>query len=222
MYGISYGMLLCVFYCMILSVTITYFKKMLSKVYVCWVAAILFKQEMRKWTLQLQWLYSLQWRHNERDGGSNHQPYDCLLNRLFRRRPTNTPKLRVTGLCEGNSPVTGEFPAQRASNAENVSIWWRHHVQLHWFGRIPKGPELHDHRLADGLTPAFAKPSAGTALTTKSSMNVIWVSMISNWSNKLPQISPDIFISAKTGYQSTFPKYQQIKMKYGCNLKICG
>ena len=28
----------------------------------------------------------------------------------------------------GNSPVTGEFPAQRASNAENVSIWWCHHV----------------------------------------------------------------------------------------------
>ena len=26
-----------------------------------------------------------------------------------------------------NSPGTGEFPAQRASNAENVSIWWRHH-----------------------------------------------------------------------------------------------
>ena len=24
-------------------------------------------------------------------------------------------------------PVTGEFPAQMASNAENVSIWWRHH-----------------------------------------------------------------------------------------------
>ena len=23
---------------------------------------------------------------------------------------------------------SGEFPAQRASNAENVSIWWRHHV----------------------------------------------------------------------------------------------
>ena len=36
-----------------------------------------------------------------------------------------TPKLRVTGLCEGNSPVTGEFPAQMASNAENVSISWR-------------------------------------------------------------------------------------------------
>ena len=30
-------------------------------------------------------------------------------------------------LCAGNSPVTGEFPAQRASNTENVLIWWRHH-----------------------------------------------------------------------------------------------
>ena len=39
-----------------------------------------------------------------------------------------TSKLRVTGLCVGNSPVTGEFPSQRVSNAENVSIWRRHHV----------------------------------------------------------------------------------------------
>ena len=37
-------------------------------------------------------------------------------------------KLRVTGLCAGNSPVTGEFPAQMTSNPENVSNWWRHHV----------------------------------------------------------------------------------------------
>ena len=37
-----------------------------------------------------------------------------------------------TGLCKGNSPVSGEFPAERASNAENVSIWWRHHdAMLH-------------------------------------------------------------------------------------------
>ena len=33
----------------------------------------------------------------------------------------------VTSLCEGNSPVTGEFPAQRTSNAASVSMWWRHH-----------------------------------------------------------------------------------------------
>ena len=70
---------------------------------------------------------SLQWRHNGRDSVSNHQPLHCLLNRLFRRRSKKTSKLRVTGLCAGNSPGTGEFPAQMASYAENVSIWWRHH-----------------------------------------------------------------------------------------------
>ena len=73
-------------------------------------------------------LTSLLWRHNDRGGVSDHQPHDCLLNRLFRRRSKKTSKLRVTGLCVGNSPGTGEFPAQRASNSENASIWWRHHV----------------------------------------------------------------------------------------------
>ena len=74
--------------------------------------------------------YTLQWRFNGRDSVSNHQPHNCLLNRLFRRRSKKTSKLRVTGLCEGNSPGTGEFPAQRASYAENASIWWRHHVSI--------------------------------------------------------------------------------------------
>ena len=73
-------------------------------------------------------LLSLRWRHNGRYTVSNHQPRDCLLNRLFRRRSKKTSKPRVTGLCAVNSPWTGEFPAQMASNAENVSIWWRHHV----------------------------------------------------------------------------------------------
>ena len=43
-------------------------------------------------------------------GAMDHQPHDCLLNRLFRRRSNKTSKLRVTGLCAENSPVTGEFP----------------------------------------------------------------------------------------------------------------
>ena len=72
-------------------------------------------------------VHTLQWRHDEHDGVSDHQSHDCLLNRLFRCR-SKTSKLRVTGLFKGNSPVTGEFPTQRASNVENVSIWWRHHV----------------------------------------------------------------------------------------------
>ena len=63
------------------------------------------------------------WRHNERDGLSNHQPHDCLLNRLFRRRSKKTPKPHVTGL------YAGIHRWQMASNAENVSIWWRHHVE---------------------------------------------------------------------------------------------
>ena len=79
---------------------------------------------------------ALQRRHNEHDGVSNHQPYDCLLNRLIRRRSKKALKLCVTGLCVGNSPVTGEFPAQRASNAQNVSIWWRHHGVKSSFYRL--------------------------------------------------------------------------------------
>ena len=69
----------------------------------------------------------LQWRHNERDGVSNHQRLNCLLIHLLRRKWKQTPKPRVTGLCERNSLVTGEFPSQRASNTENVSIKWHHH-----------------------------------------------------------------------------------------------
>ena len=69
-----------------------------------------------------------------------------------------TPKLRVTGLCVGNSP--GSILAQMVSNAENVSIWWRHHVQrmamlLEWnliktyWGRV---------KMAATLQTTFAKP----------------------------------------------------------------
>ena len=65
---------------------------------------------------------SLLWRHNERDGVLNHQHFDCLLNTLFKCMWKKTSKLRITGLSEGNSPVTGEFSAQKASNAEKVSI----------------------------------------------------------------------------------------------------
>ena len=55
-------------------------------------------------THDLPELFTSRWRHNERDGVSNHQPHDCLLNRLFRRRTKKTSKLRVTGLCAGKSP----------------------------------------------------------------------------------------------------------------------
>ena len=63
-----------------------------------------------RWTLDVVWFHqlhmSLRWRHNGRDGISNHQPHHCLLNRLFGRRSKKTSKLRVTGLCAGISPGT--------------------------------------------------------------------------------------------------------------------
>ena len=70
-------------------------------------------------------------------------------NVFFRRRSKKTSKLRVPGLCEGNSPVTSEFPTQRASNAENVSIWWRHHIMLSRMGSVGRGLNL--------LHPEFIK-----------------------------------------------------------------
>ena len=50
---------------------------------------------------------SLQWPHNEGDSVSNHRHLDCLLKRLFGRRPNTASKVRVTGLCEANSPHKG-------------------------------------------------------------------------------------------------------------------
>ena len=80
------------------------------------------------WYTQCNWHthLPLQWRYNEHDGVSNHQPHECLLNRAFERRSKKTSKLRVTGLCAGNSSVIGEFPAQMASNADFFSILRRH------------------------------------------------------------------------------------------------
>ena len=86
-----------------------------------WIKDISMELEISLWS-------TLRWRHNGRDSVSSHQPHHCLLNRLFRRSSNKTSKLCVTGLCVANLPGTGEFPAQMASIAENVSIWWRHHV----------------------------------------------------------------------------------------------
>ena len=74
---------------------------------------------------------ALQRRHNEGGGVSNHQPHECLLGRLFRHTWKKTSKLRVTGLC-----VWGIHWWQRASNAGNVSVWWRH-------DEVPMGAHHH-------------------------------------------------------------------------------
>ena len=115
-------------------------------------------------------LHTIQWRHNERDGVSNHQPHDGLLRLLFRRRSKKTSKLRVTGLCEGNSPVTGEFPAQRSSNAENVSIWWRHHEILICF--------IFYHDFDEIFWPQPIRSLKLVHVTGQGSMSLTWVGQV--------------------------------------------
>ena len=71
--------------------------------------------------------WSLQWRHNDHDGVSNHQPHGCLFNQVYsgtdrRKHQSSASRAFACGEFTGS----GEFPAQTASNAENVSIWWRH------------------------------------------------------------------------------------------------
>ena len=72
-------------------------------------------------------LWTLQWRHNERDSVSNHQPHDRLLNRLIRRRSKKMLKL----CCHW--PLCGEFtgdrwiPRTNSQQRGKFSISWRHH-----------------------------------------------------------------------------------------------
>ena len=97
------------------------------------IRAYLCKVSVTNWIFST--LFLIRWQHN---------PWSCITlhwgrwrlkspaSRLFsepfvQAQKKQTSKLRVTRLCGGNSSVTGEFPTQRASNAENFSIWWLHH-----------------------------------------------------------------------------------------------
>ena len=86
------------------------------------------------WVLQatrLPWIthfiHPLHWRHNGRDSVSNHQPHDCLLNRLFRRRSKHQSSASLAFVRGIHRWPVNSF-AQMASKAENVFILWRHHA----------------------------------------------------------------------------------------------
>ena len=66
--------------------------------------------------------------------------YSTVYSACSWRRSKKTSKLRVTGLCAGNSLVIGEFPTQMASNAENVSIRWCHHDTISIVNRETQQP----------------------------------------------------------------------------------
>ena len=76
-------------------------------------------------------LKTLHWRHFDHDWGPRlrlKSPATWLFTQSFIRAQIKKiiKAPRHWPLC-GEFTGTGEFPTQRVSNAENVSIWWRHH-----------------------------------------------------------------------------------------------
>ena len=86
--------------------------------------------------------YSLQWCHNECGGVSNHQRLDFSSQPFVKAQINENLTILRHWLCEGNWPVTSEFPTQRASNAKNVSIWRRHYKI--WTNQSHKSLEPHN------------------------------------------------------------------------------
>ena len=81
------------------------------------------------------------WNHNGRYGVSNHQPYDCSLNRSFGCRSKETSKLRVTGLCAGNSPgpvnSPHKWPVTRKMFRIVFPIWSISQLLIPWCWQEP-------------------------------------------------------------------------------------
>ena len=81
-----------------------------------------------RWGDSFWQFFSIQLRHNEPDGVSNHQHRDCLLNRLFRRRSEKTSKLRITGLCDRRIPRTKDQYGGKCfhlmTSSCNDSLWF--------------------------------------------------------------------------------------------------
>ena len=84
--------------------------------------------------------YSLQWRHNGHNSVSNHQPHNCLLNRLFRRRSTKISKLRVTAFVGrkcfylmASSCINFLCMLKWAIIAQFVNIYWIVYIDLSYW-----------------------------------------------------------------------------------------
>ena len=75
----------------------------------------------------------------------------------------NTKAPRHWPLCR-EFTGTGEFPAQRASYAENVSIWWRHHET--------DDKLLHEPRMTDKIhRNTYASPGLNELKTAVSNLS---------------------------------------------------
>ena len=77
-----------------------------------------------------------QWRHNEGGGISTHQPHDCLLNRLFRRRSKKHRSSASLAFVWGIQRWPVNSPQKGPVTRKNVSIWWRHHDHRRWYATL--------------------------------------------------------------------------------------
>ena len=92
--------------------------------------------------------------------------FSTVCSRCISKKTSN---LHVTGLSEGNPLVTGGFPSQKASNAENISIWWSHHVIAFFIVSTP----------GNSLTPGrcsseFSKCNLRTHVTYQVCEHFLW------------------------------------------------
>ena len=105
---------------------------------------------------------TLQWRHNDHDSVSNHQPHGCLLHRLFRRRSKKTSKLRVTGLCVGISPGPVNSPHKGPVTRKMFPF-----DDVIMISRIWVGNEIVDHSDVVGASPVGAAPTTSSITTER-------------------------------------------------------
>ena len=122
---------------------------------------------------QAKYLFTSEWRHNEHDGVSNHQPHHCLVNRLLRLRSKKTSKLRVTGLCAGNSPVNSPHKGPETRKMFPFDdVIMRYHplsdIQHHWYS-------INAINYASGhLWHSFGFWSRSTMLFVRTLVNSLW------------------------------------------------
>ena len=134
---------------------------------------------------------TLPWRHNGRDSVSNHQPHHCLLNCLFGRRSKKTSKLRVTGLCVGNSPgpvnSPHKWPVTRKMFPFDDVIMNSLKIKLQWRHNEPDG--ISDLRSASRLFTQRVYSGADQR-KHQSSASLAFVLGIHRWPVKSPHKGP--------------------------------
>ena len=121
---------------------------------------------------------TLRWRHNGCDSVSNHQPHDCLLNRLFRRRSKKTSKLRVTGLCAG---ITGDRWIPRTNGQLHGKCF--HLMTSSWQFHLPCFPFTASGAVSDARSSRWSRSCLFTSVWKNGWTNgwVIFLGLLPWW-----------------------------------------